>query len=202
MKRPPAVPNVARRTAAVDHRGRGARYRLPGRCRASAAHAISQGMGHGVERRARVLAVGRDPRRPGHAERSGQRRPCAMRPHCASARRGSLPYCQPMLRRGAPSRAGRATSLFPKLRLKALPVVKRARIRGQKAFFDVASRRHQHEIPLPHSILCARQRDGKDSWRLQSCPRPRTLCSDARIDIAMAIPQSYLLANWTARALL
>lgn len=98
-------------------------------------------MGHGVERHARVLTVERDRRRPRHAERSGQRRPCAMRPHCASARRGSLPYCQPMLRRGAPSRVGRATSLSPKLRLKLLPPVNRARIRRQEAFFHVASGR-------------------------------------------------------------
>jgi hypothetical protein len=202
MKRPPAVPNVARRITGVDDHGRGARYRLPDRSRASAAHAMPQGMGHGVERRARGLGVGCDPRRPRHAERSGRRRACAMHPHCASARRGSLPYCQPMLRRGAPSRVDRGTSLFPKPRAKALPAVKSARIRAQKAFFHVASRRHQHEIPLPHSILCARQRGGKDSWRLQSCLRPMTLCSDARIDLAMAIPQSYLLANWTARALL
>jgi hypothetical protein len=43
---------------------------------------------------------------------------------------------------------------------------------------------------------------GKDRRRLQSCPKHMTLCSDARIDSPVTIPQSYLLANWTARALL
>jgi hypothetical protein len=43
---------------------------------------------------------------------------------------------------------------------------------------------------------------GKDRKSLQSCPEPMTLCTDARIDAAVTIPQSYLLANWTARALL
>jgi hypothetical protein len=43
---------------------------------------------------------------------------------------------------------------------------------------------------------------GKDRVSLQSCPEPMTLCTDARIDADVTIPQPYLLANWTAQALL
>jgi hypothetical protein len=50
MKRPPAVPNVARRADAVDDRGWRAPPGVPGRCRAIAAHVMLQGMSHGAER--------------------------------------------------------------------------------------------------------------------------------------------------------
>src|SRR5262249_37802865 len=115
---------------------------------------------------------------------------------CATARRGSLPYCQ----RGWCGAPPREEPPEGRLRGQTTrPTARRHRVNsdGGRTAELLTRRREMTKSRFLRPIRYSGRVSGggKDRGRLQSCPKPMTLCSDARIEVAVAIPQSHLLAN-------
>src|SRR5262249_26977744 len=67
---------------------------------------------------------------------------------------------------------------------------------------DPAPPRRRRNFFAPFDTLGASERDEEGCRLLQSCPKAMRFCSDARIDAAMIVSRSQLMASRWARALL